>query len=298
MYSIYKKVNYVTLMGWVSMLVYVAPLYAQPKGNPGPMFEISAPVSASNQLFPLASSAAADGLPRPIKSLMEEAAPSVLVDVESDAVSSSTHISTPIFRALRVIPAVVPKIRWILFQAGDRSANTGQLTCLAWSRSLNLANSLEAEGPFHGAIAYASSVESLSSGDVWNNAGEASLTPLASKWDIPIWSYASVDSPATALSALYQYSKNATGSTNIAIAWDVHNLASFQQEWYEGLVKSGDLDGMQALSWKQKIREWSPSETNRVDIIEYTNESGKLRNVQWRSIKIRLSPTSHGCPTS
>lgn len=203
-----------------------------------------------------------------------------------------------LLRATNVQPSIVSKIRWLLFQSSERSANTGQLTCLGWARSINLAKALETEGPFNAAVASASVREDLGIGTFWNNAAEATIVPLASKWDAPIWALAPADAPMDALSALYQFSKNTTGSANIAISWDAEYLERFQAAWLEGLVKSGDMDGLQAFSWKQKIRKWLPSEKSRIDVLEYTVESGKLKNVQWRTMNFRFSGPNYGCPTS
>lgn len=201
-------------------------------------------------------------------------------------------------RATNMQPAAIPKIRWLLFQSSERSANTGQLTCLGWARSINLAKALEAEGPFNAAVASASAREDLGIGSFWNNSAEATIIPLASKWDAPVWALAPADSPLDALSALYQFSRNAKGSANIAVSWDADHLERFQAAWFEGLVKSGDMDGLQAFSWKQKIRKWTANDKSRIDVLEYTVESGKLKNVQWRTMNLRFSGPNYGCPTS
>ena len=201
-------------------------------------------------------------------------------------------------RATNMQPAAIPKIRWLLFQSSERSANTGQLTCMGWARSINLAKALETEGPFNAAVASASIREDLGIGTYWNNAAEATIIPLASKWDAPIWALAPADAPMDALSALYQFSKNAKGSANIAVSWDAEYLERFQAAWLEGLVKSGDMDGLQAFSWKQKIRKWSANDKSRIDVLEYTVEGGKLKNVQWRTMNLRFSGPNYGCPTS
>lgn len=203
-----------------------------------------------------------------------------------------------LLRATNVQPSAIPKIRWLLFQSSERSANTGQLTCLGWARSINLAKALETEGPFHAAVASASVREDLAIGAFWNNAAEATIIPLASKWDAPVWALSPADAPMDALSALYQFSKNAKGSANIAVSWDAEYLERFQVAWLEGLVKSGDMDGLQAFSWKQKIRKWSVNDKSRIDVLEYTVENGKLKNVQWRTMNLRMSGPNHGCPTS
>lgn len=201
-------------------------------------------------------------------------------------------------RATNMQPAAIPKIRWLLFQSSERSANTGQLTCLGWARSINLAKALEAEGPFNAAVASASAREDLAIGSFWNNSAEATIIPLASKWDAPVWALAPADAPMDALSALYQFSRNAKGSANIAVSWDADYLERFQAAWFEGLVKSGDMDGLQAFSWKQKIRKWTANDKSRIDVLEYTVEGGKLKNVQWRTMNLRFSGPNYGCPTS
>lgn len=215
----------------------------------------------------------------------------------SDATAEFTVSPLPLL-ANNVQPSASPKIRWLLFQASERSANTGQLTCLGWARSLNVAKALEAEGPFNAAIASASVREDLSVGAFWNNAAEATMVPLAAKWDIPVWSQAASDEPLGALSALYQFSKNAKGSATIAVSWDGEHLERFQAAWLEGLVKSGDIDGLQSLSMKQRIRKWSATDRSRLDVMEYSVEGGKIKNVQWRSLNMKVSGSNHGCPTS
>lgn len=200
--------------------------------------------------------------------------------------------------ATNVLPNPSPKIRWLLFQSSERSANTGQLTCLGWARSINLAKALEPEGPFNAAVASASVREDSLTGSFWNNAAEATIIPLAAKWDAPIWALAPAEFPMDALSALYQFSRGAKGSANIAVSWDADYLERFQASWLEGLVKSGDMDGLQAFSWKQKIRKWSAADKSRIDVLEYAVEKGKLKNIQWRTMTVRLSGLNYGCPTS
>ncbi len=215
----------------------------------------------------------------------------------SEAMAEFTLAPLPLL-ANNVQPSATPKIRWLLFQASERSANTGQLTCLGWARSLNVAKALESEGPFNAAIASASVREDLSVGAFWNNAAEATMVPLAAKWDIPVWSQAASDEPLGALSALYQFSKNAKGSSTIAVSWEGEHLERFQAAWLEGLVKSGDIDGLQSLSMKQRIRKWSATDKTRLDVMEYSVEAGKIKNVQWRSLNMKVSGSNHGCPTS
>ena len=200
--------------------------------------------------------------------------------------------------ANNVQPSASPKIRWLLFQASDRSANTGQLTCLGWARSLNVAKALETEGPFNAAVASASMREDLSVGAFWNNAAEATMVPLAAKWDIPVWSQSAANEPLGALSALYQFSKTAKGSATIAVSWESEHLERFQAAWLEGLAKSGDIDGLQSLSMKQRIRKWSTTDRSRLDVMEYSVEAGKIKNVQWRSLNMKISGSNHGCPPS
>lgn len=203
-----------------------------------------------------------------------------------------------VLRATNIQPSENPKIRWLLFQSSERSANTGQLTCLGWARSINLANALESEGPFNAVVASASVRDDLSIGTFWNNAAEATVVPLASKWDAPVWAQAPAESPLPALSALYQFSKNAKGSANIAVSWDAEYLERFQASWFEGLVESGDIEGLQAFSWKQKIRKWNANDKSRVDVLEYAVERGKIKNVVWRTMNLRIGNLNYGCPTS
>lgn len=200
--------------------------------------------------------------------------------------------------ATNIQPSDTKKIRWLLFQSSERSANTGQLTCLGWARSINLAKALESEGPFNAVVASASVQEDLAIGAFWNNAAEATVVPLASKWDAPVWAQTPAESPLPALSALYQFSKNAKGSANIAVAWDAEYLERFQAAWFEGLVKSGDIDGLQAFSWKQKIRKWNANDKSRVDVLEYAVERGKIKNVVWKTMTMRIGNLNYGCPTS
>lgn len=268
---------------------------------------------ASTGLFPIAPTSLethSNGAPAPTRAeTMNGAAASshypAATRIQARPTAPAESDSTPDFsipplplRATNVIAGPNPKIRWLLFQSSERSANTGQLTCLGWARSINLAKALEAEGPFNAAVASASVREDLSIGSFWNNAAEATIVPLASKWDAPVWALAPADAPMDALSALYQFSKSATGSANIAVSWDGEYLERFQAAWLEGLVKSGDMDGLQAFSWKQKIRKWSANDKSRIDVLEYTVESGKLKNVQWRTMNLRFSGPNYGCPTS
>lgn len=241
------------------------------------------PLSSASTLFPLA--------PQGLGALNEQAPPK-----EEDV---PEFVEPPMkLLATNIRPSANPKIRWLLYQSSERSANTGQLSCLGWARSINLAKALDGEGPFNAVVASASEKEDYGTALFWNNAAEATATPLSAKWDAPIWANAPAASPSSALSALYQFSKSTKGSANIAIVWDAHYLEKFQSSWLDGLVKSGDMDGLQAFSWKQKIRRWTPADKSRVDVLEYTMQEGKVKNVQWRTMNLRSSGPNYGCPTS
>lgn len=279
--------------------------------NP-PIQPLKSATGNTNALFPVAPTMEKNS-PAPTDSKISRPANSVKILPNADASlrpivqnqslpseeTLSEFASAPlVLLATNVQPSDTPKIRWLLFQSSERSANTGQLTCLGWARSINLAKALESEGPFNAVVASASVREDLGIGTFWNNAAEATVVPLASKWDAPVWAQAPAESPLPALSALYQFSKNAKGSANIAVSWDAEYLERFQASWFEGLVKSGDIDGLQAFSWKQKIRKWNANDKSRVDVLEYAVERGKIKNVVWRTMNLRIGNLNYGCPTS
>ena len=217
---------------------------------------------------------------------------------EASSESEVSDVVVPDLMFSRVTPSEIIKIKWILFQTGDRSGNTGQLTCLNWARSINFSKALDTEGPFHAAVAPRSGYEEGVNTPFWNNSGEAFLVPLASKWDIPIWSRSALDSPKLTMSALYQASKKTKGSATVAIVWDGHFLADFQRSWFDGLIQSKELNGVQGLSWKQRIQNWSTSDSQRIDILEYTVSNGFIKDVGWRSKKINVPNASYGCSGS
>lgn len=266
----------------ISVEVHGSPTDRAAEASFNKMIPRAKPLSEANTLFPLAPQGLGPtGQPLP----KEEEAPE-FVAPPMKLVATNVQVSA------------TPKIRWLLYQSSERSANTGQLTCMGWARSINLAKALEGEGPFNAVVASASEKEDLGVALFWNNSAEATVTPLSAKWDAPIWAHAPADAPVAALSALYQFSKTTKGSANIAVVWDGQFLEKFESAWLDGLVKAGDMDGLQAFSWKQKIRKWTSADKTRVDVIEYAMEAGKVKNFQWRTMNLRTSGPNYGCPTS
>lgn len=191
--------------------------------------------------------------------------------------------------SVRVQPTAESRIRWVVVPTGERSANTGQLTCAGWAQSVGLPNILEQFGPFHGAIASQDAWEEF--GDAkfyWNNSAQAMLIPFASRWDIPIWMDGASDNPAPTWSALFQWSFAVGGNATLVVAWDDSTLPDFLTGWVDGLIKAKTLDGLQGLSWKQKMASWPKSEPH-VGLMEYTIKNGTLQNFSWRFVKTKVS---------
>ena len=185
---------------------------------------------------------------------------------------------------------------WVVVPTGERSANTGQLTCAGWAQSVGLPNTLEQFGPFHGAIASQDAWEEF--GDAkfyWNNSAQAMLIPFASRWDIPIWMDGASDNPAPTWSALFQWSFAVGGNATLVVAWDDSTLPDFLTGWVDGLIKAKTLDGLQGLGWKQKMASWPKSEPH-VGLMEYTIKNGTLQNFSWRFVKTKVSGSGlSGC---
>lgn len=120
------------------------------------------------------------------------------------------------------------RIRWVVVPTGERSANTGQLTCAGWAQSVGLLQHLGTVRPFHGAIASQDAWEEF--GDAkfyWNNSAQAVLIPFASRWDIPHLMDGASDNPAPTWSALFQWSFAVGGNATLVVAWDDSTLARF-----------------------------------------------------------------------
>ena len=198
--------------------------------------------------------------------------------------------------SVRVQPSAEPRIRWVVVPTGERSANTGQLTCNGWAQSVNMPTALEQFGPFHGAIASQDTWEEFGDAQVyWNNSAQATLIPFASRWDIPIWTDGPSDNPTVAWSALFQWSFAVRGNATLMMVWDESTLPDFLKGWVDGLIKAKTLDGLQGLGWKQKMASW-PKDAPHAGIMEYTIKNGTLHNLSWRFVKLKASgPGLSGC---
>jgi len=222
--------------------------------------------------------------------------PAVALNTISAPVEPTTprQTLTHELRPNHIQPGPLRMTLWFM-PSGSQSANTGQLTCHAWARSINVAIAMERFGPFHGAVAPLPFIEDFGTKQLLNNTAHVFLGPLASKWDIPIWSTGSPDDPRPTLSGIYRAAKNITGPTSIVVVWDPPWLVPVQHAWLDGLTQAGYIDAVQALGWKQRIGPWRTSEPNRVDRMDFDIQQGKIRNFKWRSITINPSTQLHGC---
>lgn len=192
------------------------------------------------------------------------------------------------------------RIRLLFVQTGDRSANTGQSTCWAWARSINLAQDVSLQGPFHAAVAPLPYLEvDPNSSKQFINHHAAALTPLASKWDIPIWMDSPYTDPRSTLSAMYTAFKAIQGPTTVVIAWDPRWVISMQHTWIDGLVRAGEMESGQSQTLKAAIRPWNmTNDQDRIDQWQFMLDAdGKFKGYQWTTRHAQWRSPLHGCPT-
>lgn len=194
-----------------------------------------------------------------------------------------------------VVPTDIKHIKWIVLPTQERSANTGQLTCNGWSRTMQLVSGLDVLGPFNAAVVSPDTIEDYGQGKIFlNNVASSMAAPFAAKWDIASWSSRSPDTPAITLSAIFRWSFQVPGSANLLLVWDSSTASEFLSGWIDGLIKAKVLDGLQGLSWKQKISMPAVGES-KVGVLSYTVASGTIRDLEWRLEKIRLPSPTFGC---
>ena len=200
-------------------------------------------------------------------------------------------------RLNHVQPSDEKKIRILFWQTGEQSANTGQITCWSWARAMNISNSptLSNWAPFHAALAPKPTFVTVDGFTFYNTTGVVGVTPLASKWDAPVWIGSSYWDSRSTLSALYRGLKQTTGNTNVLVGWDIRWIVTMQHMWLDGLAKSGEMDQVQAAGWKQRIAPWKVSEPNRLDIMSFELKDGKFKNFQWTTTRMNVANNLYSC---